>query len=89
MMSEFDVRQKSVRVSEGRPVRGSGAAEADELQQEKEQGNDVQIEAESSKHVLLRRHLILLVFPTQDKLCIKHQILRRDRERESSEMLQH
>ena len=51
------------------------AAEANELQQEEEQGDDVQIEVERSEHVLLRRDFILPVFPTQDKLSIKHQIL--------------
>lgn len=51
------------------------AAQADELQQQKEQGHNVQIQAESSKHVLLRRELILLVFSTKDKLSIKHQVL--------------
>lgn len=56
-------------------------AEVDELQQEEEQGDNVQIEVESSKHILLRRDFILLVFPTQDKLGIKHQVLQRDRER--------
>lgn len=56
------------------------AAEADELQQEEEQGDNVQIEVESSKHILLRRDFILPVFPTQDKPCIKHQVLQRDRE---------
>lgn len=57
------------------------AAEADELQQEEEQGDNVQIEVERSKHVLLRRHLILPVFPAQDELRVKHQVLRRDGQR--------
>lgn len=54
------------------------AAEADELQQEEEQGDDVQIEVERSKDVLLGRDLILSVFSTQDHLSVKHQVLRRD-----------
>lgn len=62
------------------------AAQPDQLQQEEEQGHYVQIEVESSKHIFLRRDLILPVFPTQDKLGVKHQILQRDRERD--EMLQ-
>lgn len=66
----------------------SGSVSAtDEPQQEEEQEDNVQIEVEGSKHILLRRQFILPVFPTQDKLGIKHQVLRRDRER--SEMLQH
>lgn len=62
------------------------AAERDEIQQEQEQGDNVQIEVESSKHILLGRDCIV-VFPTQDKLGITHQILQR--ERKSNEMLQH
>lgn len=54
------------------------AADADELQQEEEQGDDVQIEVERSKDVLLGRDLILPVFSTQDHLSVKHQVLRRD-----------
>lgn len=56
------------------------ATEADELQQEQEQRHDVQIEVESGEHILLGRDFILPVFPTQDKLGIKHQVLQRDRE---------
>lgn len=50
------------------------AADADELQQEEEQGDDVQIEVERSKDVLLGRDLILPVFSTQDHLSVKHQV---------------
>lgn len=57
------------------------AAEADELQQEEEQGDNVQIEVESSEHILLRRYFILPVFPTQNKLGVKHQVLQRNTER--------
>lgn len=55
------------------------ATEANELQQEEEQGDDVQIEVESSEHILLRRDFILPVFSTQNKLGVKHQVLQRDR----------
>lgn len=65
------------------------AAEADELQQEEEQGDNVQIKVESCEHIFLGRDFILPVFSTQDELGIKHQILQRDRERETDEMLQH
>ena len=56
------------------------AAEADELQEEEEEHDNVQIEVESSEHILFRRGFILPVFPAQDKLGIKHQVLQRDRE---------
>lgn len=64
------------------------AAEANELQQEEEQGDDVQIEVESSEHILLRRDCILPVFSTQNKLSIKHQVLQRDRLRRHASALQ-
>lgn len=56
------------------------AAEADELQQQEKQGDDVQIKVESSEHILLWRYFILLVLPPQDKLGIKHQVLQRQKE---------
>lgn len=68
------VCQKSFSVSRKACHGGSGAAQADEAQQEDEQGDDVQIEVESSKHILLGRDFIPLVFPAQDKLGIKYQI---------------
>lgn len=58
------------------------AAEADELQQEEEQGDNVQIKVESGEHIFLGGDLILPVFSTQDELGIEHQILQRDRARE-------
>lgn len=71
--SKLDVCQKSFLRD---AIHGGSvlAAEADELQEEEEQGDNVQIEVESSKHVLLGRDFIPPVFPTQDKLGIKHQV---------------
>lgn len=60
------------------------AAQPDDVQQEEEQGDYVQIQVESTEHILLRRDLILPVSPAQDKLRVKHQILQRDRERDAS-----
>lgn len=42
------------------------AAEIHALQQEEEQDDDVQVQVERGKHVLLRRDLVLPVFPAQD-----------------------
>lgn len=58
------------------------AAEANELQQEEEQVDNVQIEVESSEHVLLGREFILPVFPTQDELGVEHQVLQRETQRD-------
>lgn len=66
----------------------ASATEANELQQEEEQGDDVQIEVESSEHILLRRDFILPVLSTQNKLGVKHQVLQRDRLRRDASALQ-
>lgn len=42
------------------------AGQTYDLQQQEEKGHDVQVKVESSEHVLLRRDLVLSVFPTQD-----------------------
>lgn len=55
------------------------AADIDDLQQDKEQGYNVQIEVESSKHILLRGHFVFPVFPAQYKLGIIHQELQGNR----------
>ena len=59
------------------------AAQPNDLQQEEEDGDHIQVKAERSKHVLLRRYLVLLVFPTHDNLRVKHQILWRETQRAS------
>lgn len=51
------------------------AGQTYDLQQQEEQAHDVQVEVESREHVFLRRDLVLPVFPTQDELRVKHQIL--------------
>lgn len=53
------------------------AGQTYDLQQQEEQGHNVQVEVESSEHVFLWRDLVLLVFPTQDELSVEHQILQR------------
>lgn len=66
------------------------AGQTYELQQQEEQGHNVQVEVESSEHVFLWRDLVLPVFPTQDELSVEHQILQRgvggERERERGPM---
>lgn len=57
----------------------ASAAQPNELQQEEEQGDDVQIEVESSEHVLLGRNLIFPVLAAQDELRVSHQVLQRRR----------
>lgn len=53
------------------------AGQADEVQQQEEQRHDVQVEVESSEDIFLWRDLVLLVFPPQDELSVKHQVLQR------------
>lgn len=57
------------------------AAQADELQQEQEERDDVQVEAEGGEHVLLGGDLVPPVFPAQDELRVKHHVLWRDGQR--------